>query len=185
MKKTKIVNFFGGPGAGKSTITSGVFYELKKLGIECDNPYEFPKQVAWESNDSQISDQLFIFANQHRGIVRSFGKVDFIILDSPILLSLAYKDGYNKEYPASLYGPSFDKMVTDVFSKYENINFFLKRPEKEFQQTGRFQTYDESLEFDEKIKYYLDINGFPYHCLDINDETIPTVVNFLKTFKGL
>ena len=76
--------------------------------------------MAWENNHSQISDQLYIFANQHRGIVRSYGKVDFIILDSPIILSLAYKNGYGNEYPTNLYGnTSFDKMVTDVFSKYE------------------------------------------------------------------
>ena len=182
MKNTKIVNFFGGPGAGKSTITSGVFYELKKLGIECDNPYEFPKQVAWEDNSSQISDQLYIFANQHRGIVRSYGKVDFIILDSPILLSLAYKDGYNKEYPLSLYGKGFDNMVLEVFSKYQNINFFIKRKEEDFQQSGRFQSYQESLEFDDKIQYILDMNGFPYYCLDVNENTVTDVVNFLKIY---
>jgi adenylate kinase len=186
MKKTKIVNFFGGPGSGKSTITSGVFYELKRMGLECDNPYEFPKQVAWEENNSQISDQLYIFANQHRGIVRSYGKVDFIILDSPILLSLAYKDGYNKEYPASIYGKGFDDMVIETFSKYHNINFFLRRNEEDFQQTGRFQSYEESLEFDEKIKYHLDANGFPYYCLDINDKTVDTVVSFLRQYnRGL
>ena len=68
MKKTKIINLFGGPGVGKSTITSGIFYELKKRNIECDIPYEFPKQVAWENNHSQISDQLYIFAIVFREI---------------------------------------------------------------------------------------------------------------------
>ena len=183
MKQTKIINLFGGTGTDKSTITAGVFYELKKRNIECDAPYEFPKQVAWENNQSQISDQLFIFANQHRGIVRSYGKVDFIILDSPIILSLAYKNGYGNEYPSNLYGDSFDKMVTDTFSKYSNINFFLKRNEDDFQQTGRFQSYNESLEFDEKIKNILDINGFPYYCLDVNDETVNTIVNFITKYK--
>ena len=85
---TKIINLFGGPGSGKSTISSGLFYELKRKNVSCDNPYEFPKQVAWEQNDSQINDQLFIFANQHRGIVRSYGNVDYIILDSPIFRQL-------------------------------------------------------------------------------------------------
>ena len=182
MKKTKIINLFGGPGSGKSTITSGIFYELKKRNIECDIPYEFPKLVAWENNHSQISDQLYIFANQHRGIVRAYGKVDFIILDSPILLSLAYKDGYGNEYPSNLYNKSFDKMVVDIFSQYQNINFFLKRNEDGFQQSGRFQSYEESLEFDEKIKGILDMNGFPYYCLDINDETVNTIVNFITKY---
>src|SRR5210317_2381135 len=127
MKRTVIINLFGGPGSGKSTVASGLFYTFKSKGITCDNPYEFPKQVAWEDNNSQITDQLYILANQHRGIVRSYGKVDYIILDSPILLSLAYKDGYNSPYPSSHYDSSFDIMVLELFSKYDNINIFLER----------------------------------------------------------
>lgn len=178
MKETKIINLFGGPSSGKSTITSGLFYELKKKNISCDNPYEFPKQVAWEDNTSQITDQLYIFANQHRGIVRSYGKVDYIILDSPILLSLAYKNGYDDGYPASLYGESFDKMVIDVFNKYENINIFLERPD-DFQEDGRFQNKEESLMFDSKIKSILDNNSIEYRTLQVNDLTIEFILKFV------
>lgn len=178
MKETKIINLFGGPSSGKSTITSGLFYELKKKNISCDNPYEFPKQVAWEDNTSQITDQLYIFANQHRGIVRSYGKVDYIILDSPILLSLAYKNGYDDGYPASFYSESFDKMVIDVFNKYENINLFLERPDN-FQEDGRFQNKEESLMFDSKIKSILDDNSIEYRTLQVNDLTIEFILKFV------
>jgi len=178
MRETKIINLFGGPGAGKSTIASGLFYELKRLNISCDNPYEFPKQVAWEDNTSQINDQLYIFANQHRGIVRSYGKVDYIILDSPILLSLAYKNGYGNEYPASLYNDYFDKMVIDVFNQYDNINLFLNRPE-DFQDEGRFQDYQQSLSFDNKIKSILDDNNFQYRSILVNEHTIEYIIKFV------
>jgi hypothetical protein len=178
MKQTKIINLFGGPGAGKSTISSGLFYELKRLNISCDNPYEFPKQVAWEDNPSQINDQLYIFANQHRGIVRSYGKVDYIILDSPILLSLAYKNGYSNEYPVSLYGDKFDEMVIEVFKKYDNINLFLNRPE-DFQDEGRFQNYEESIMFDNKIKSIMDTNGIDYRTINVNEHTIDFILKFV------
>jgi adenylate kinase len=179
MKNTKIINLFGGPGSGKSTITSGLFYELKKRNISCDNPYEFPKQVAWEDNKSQITDQLYIFANQHRGIVRSYGKVDFIILDSPILLSLAYKDGYDKGYPASLYGESFDKMVFDVFNQYTNINFLLNREDKKYQTDGRFQSQTESSMFHKKIKNILDDHDLTYFNMEVNGDTVDKIIKFI------
>lgn len=178
VKETKIINLFGGPSSGKSTITSGLFYELKKKNISCDNPYEFPKQVAWEDNTSQITDQLYIFANQHRGIVRSYGKVDYIILDSPILLSLAYKDGYNVEYPSSLYNDTFDQMVLNVFNQYNNINIFLERPDN-FQDDGRFQDKEQSLMFDSKIKSILDNNSIDYRTLQVNDLTIEFIMKFI------
>ena len=179
MKNTKIINLFGGPGSGKSTITSGLFYELKKRNISCDNPYEFPKQVAWEDNKSQITDQLYIFANQHRGIVRSYGKVDFIILDSPILLSLAYKDGYDKGYPASLYGESFDKMVFDVYNQYTNINFLLNRDDKKYQTDGRFQSQTESSMFHKKIKNILDDHDLTYFNMEVNGDTVDKIIKFI------
>ena len=31
MKETIVINLIGGPGSGKSTCASGIFYELKKL----------------------------------------------------------------------------------------------------------------------------------------------------------
>ena len=179
MKNTKIINLFGGPGSGKSTITSGLFYELKKRNISCDNPYEFPKQVAWEDNKSQITDQLYIFANQHRGIVRSYGKVDFIILDSPILLSLAYKDGYDKSYPASLYGESFDKMVFDVYNQYTNINFLLNRDDKKYQTDGRFQSQTESSMFHKRIKNILDDHDLTYFNMEVNGDTVDKIIKFI------
>ena len=179
MKNTKIINLFGGPGSGKSTITSGLFYELKKLNISCDNPYEFPKQVAWENNKSQITDQLYIFANQHRGIVRSYGKVDFIILDSPILLSLVYKDGYDKGYPASLYGESFDKMVFDVYNQYTNINFLLNRDDKKYQTDGRFQSQTESSMFHKRIKNILDDHDLTYFNMEVNGDTVDKIIKFI------
>ena len=179
MKNTKIINLFGGPGSGKSTITSGLFYELKKRNISCDNPYEFPKQVAWEDNKSQITDQLYIFANQHRGIVRSYGKVDFIILDSPILLSLAYKNGYDKGYPASLYGESFDKMVFDVYNQYTNINFLLNRDSEKYQTDGRFQTQTESSIFHNRIKNILDDHDLTYFNMEVNGDTVDKIIKFI------
>ena len=179
MKNTKVINLFGGPGAGKSTIASGLFYEFKTKDIPCDAPYEFPKQVAWEDNLSQITDQLYILANQHRGLVRSYGKVDFIILDSPLLLSLLYKNGYTGDYPAKFYGDSFDHMVLDLFKSYENINIFLERPEKEFEVEGRFQSQDESLKLDNKLKDILYMYNIPYHSVTVGENTVSDIMKLL------
>lgn len=182
MKRTVIINLFGGPGSGKSTVASGLFYSFKSKGLTCDNPYEFPKQVAWEDNNSQITDQLYILANQHRGIVRSYGKVNYIILDSPLLLSLVYKTGYTGEYPAKFYNDTFDKMVLELFNSYENINIFLDRPDRQFQQDGRFQSQTESLEYDEKIKKVLEDNDIPYHNVKVGDNELRRIIEVIRSY---
>lgn len=177
---SKIVNLFGGPGIGKSSIASGLTYKLKKKHISCDNPYEFPKVLAWDENHSAIKDQLYVLANQHRGIVKSFGKVDYIILDSPIILSLVYKSVYEGiEYPASLYGESFDKMVLDIHNQYDTLNILLKRTEGGFNEKERYQTLDESKILDNAIENTLIKNNISYITVEVGDSTVNDILKIL------
>jgi len=53
-----IINLFGGPGIGKSSIAAGLVYKLKRKHISCDAPYEFPKALAWDNNGVAIKDQF-------------------------------------------------------------------------------------------------------------------------------
>jgi deoxyadenosine/deoxycytidine kinase len=177
---TKIINLFGGPGIGKSSIASGLTYKLKKQHITCDNPYEFPKLLAWDENHSAIRDQLFVLANQHRGIVKSYGKVDYIILDSPILLSLTYKDVYkSNEYPAILYGDVFDKMVLDIYNQYDNINILLKRSQGKHNNNERYQNLEESIVLDNVIENSLIDNNLPYHVINVNGNTVKNILKLI------
>ena len=178
---SKIVNIFGGPGIGKSSIASGITYKLKKSHISCDNPYEFPKLLAWDDNHSAIQDQLYVLANQHRGIVKSYGKVDYIVLDSPILLSLTYRSYYkNNDYPASLYGESFDKMLLDVFNKYDNINIVLKRTDGVHNNDERYQNLEESIDLDKSIENSLIKNNIPYHLVKVGESTVDEILTIIN-----
>jgi hypothetical protein len=177
---TKIINLFGGPGSGKSSIAAGLLYELKKRHITCDAPYEFPKLLAWDDNQSAIKDQLYVIANQHRGIVKSFGKVDYIVLDSPILLSLIYKNYYEgNEYPSSLYTESFDNMILDIHSKYDNLNIFLNRTSGLHNNAERYQNLEKSIELDYMIRETLNVNHINYVEVDVNENTVEEILNLL------
>ena len=178
---SKIINIFGGPGIGKSSIAAGITYKLKKNHISCDQPYEFPKLLAWDDNHSAIQDQLYVLANQHRGIVKSYGKVDYIVLDSPILLSLTYSNYYKgTEYPSSLYGESFDKMVLDTFNQYDNINIVLDRADGVHNNDERYQNLEESKELDGVIENSLIENNIPFHKIKVDDDTVDNIMKLVK-----
>mgnify|MGYP000394766843 CR=1 FL=1 len=150
---SKIINFFGGPGIGKSTQASGLFTEMKKHHMSVEYTYEFPKEVAWEGNVSQLKDQFFITANQHRNISRLYGKVDYIIVDSPIVLGCFYEQRYGEGYPASHYSMSgLSNFLWSLFKKYDNINILLKRNDETYDTNGRLQDLQEAQEIDEDIK---------------------------------
>lgn len=181
---SKIINLFGGPGIGKSSIAAGITYKLKKNHISCDNPYEFPKVLAWDENHNAIKDQLYVLANQHRGIVKSYGKVDYIVLDSPILLSLTYKNYYESNtYPATFYGKSFDKMVLDVFNQYDNINILLERGDGNHNEKERYQNLEESIKLDSVIETSLITNNIPYYVVKVGKNTVNKIINIIQNEK--
>ena len=176
---SKLINLFGGPGIGKSSIAAGLTYKLKKNHISCNNPYEFPKKLAWDHNIPAIKDQLYVFANQHRGIAECYGKVDYIIIDSPVLFSTIYHTYYTKGYPAEFYGQPFHDLVVDLHKRYDNLNILLERTDGAHNEDERFQDYEESIAIDKLCKEILDKHDIPYHTIKVGKHTVKEILKLL------
>ena len=178
---TKIINLFGGPGIGKSTQAAGLYYEMKKLNMNVEMPYEFPKLLAWDKSYEMVKDQLYVLANQHRNIARLHGQVDYIVVDSPIMLSLVYKNRYSThyDYPSSFYGFTFDEFVVDLHKQYNSINIVLERDDSMFQPDGRFQGLEESKEIDDDITTILKQYDIDYYPIKVNEKSIDTILSLL------
>lgn len=175
-----IINFFSGPGAGKSTIASELFSLMKKKNYSVELTYEFPKTMAWENNISSIKDQFYITANQHRNITRLHGKVEYIIVDSPILLGCIYKQKYGEEneYPANFYS-KLDVFILDLFKQYNNINIFLNR-RNDFNKNGRFQNFEDSKRIDEEIKQLLLSNNIYFDEFNVDNNTAQSILKKIE-----
>ena len=152
MNKTLIVNLFAGPGAGKSTMAAGVFYDLKTLGITAELALEFAKDLTWEERYITIKDQIYIFGKQYHRIYRLLGQVDVVITDSPLLLTPIY-DSEHREL--------LEKLAVSEFFKMRNYNVFLLR-KKAFNRRGRTQTETEALKLDMDIINMLDKHNVIY-----------------------
>jgi len=179
---SKIINFFGGPGIGKSTQASGLFTEMKKHHMNVEYTYEFPKEVAWEGNISQLKDQFFITANQHRNISRLYGKVDYIIVDSPIVLGCFYENRYGQDYPSSFYGMTgLSNFLWSLFKQYDNMNILLSRNEETYDPNGRMQDLAEAIEIDKDIKETLLINNIPFKEFIVGKETTDSIFRYIRS----
>ena len=134
--KTVIVNLFGAPGAGKSTGAAYIFALLKMRGVDAELVTEFAKDKLWEGDKAVFENQAYIFGKQSFKLSRCANKVDVIVTDSPLPLSIQYNQTVN-------LGDNFNKYVLDVFNSYDNLNYYLTRV-KEYNPNGRFQTEEES-----------------------------------------
>ena len=158
MKNTLIVNLFGGPGCGKSTLMAGIFHQLKIQGYDCEMVTEFAKDIVWEERTELLKEQIYVFTNQNYRLFRVNGKVDIIITDSPLLLSNVYGQG-NKELCS---------LCLKTFNQYNNLNFLLKR-QTVYQENGRVHSEEESIQIDRMIQNLLESNGINHYIVNNND----------------
>ena len=174
MKHTIVVNLIGGPGSGKSTTAAGLFYNLKKMGINCEMALEYAKDKVYEESFKTMDDQLYIFGKQYHRMWRLENLVDVIITDSPLLLSIYY----NKT--KSNY---FEDLIVEQYNKFNNMLYILKRDNIEFKQEGRIQNEEESKHIDMEVKNILDRNNINYieiSTLDAIEKITEDVVNKLN-----
>lgn len=169
---TLVVNMMGGPGAGKSTMAASVFSELKWKGYEVELVTEFAKDKVWEEATKILDNQLYIFARQEQRVNRLDKKVDIIITDSSILLTLIYaKTEIHK-------GELFKELVLAEYNKYDNLNIFLNRNDY-FVENGRNHTLEQSIEKDIEIKNLMDNNSVTYDEVAFDKESVSKIVGYI------
>ena len=157
-KKVCSINFFGAPGAGKSTLAAYVFAKLKMMGVNCELVSEFAKDKVWENNNEALSNQIYIFAKQYYRISRCADKVDVIVTDSPLFLSPFYNKDPDIDAPLK-------ELAFKIANKYNNLNYFIRRVKK-YNPVGRLQTEAESNEYGIRIKDMLKGFNINYREID-------------------
>ena len=149
---TKIINLYGSPSTGKSTLASGLFYRMKVAGFNVGMADEWIKEKVYENAPYPFKDQLYTFAQQNKRLNQMINKADYVICDSPLLQICVYK---------SCEPEIFDQMALAYYNRYDNINIFLDRNHK-FRQEGRVHNEEQSKEIEKQIKIMLDKYNIPY-----------------------
>jgi hypothetical protein len=100
---------------------------------------EYAKDLVYEKRLREITQEK-IFAEQHWRVERLRDHVDYVITDSPILLSAVYKND-NEHWV---------NYVWDVFNSYDNFDVWVGRPDH-YTQHGRTQSKKEACQLDQQI----------------------------------
>lgn len=171
---TKVINLYGGPGAGKSTLAARIFSELKEMQFNCELVTEYAKDVTWEQSFRILENQIYVFGKQQHRMWRLSGKVDYIVTDSPLPLCLIYGEHTTSN--------TFKKLIMEEYGKYENIDIFLERI-KRYNPKGRNQSEDEAKEIDRKIFNVLNSIKTNEDAFDLivdgSVHSVPQILNFI------
>lgn len=151
---TQVINLFGAPGAGKSTLAAKLFALMKESYMNVELVTEYAKDLHYDGVKNEDYEQSIVFAEQHKRVKRLIGKVDFVITDSPLMLSAFYS--LKTDYPAS-----FADFALELSQRYNNINLLIKR-NHQYDPSGRFQDEAGSDAIHEELELYLNENHIKY-----------------------
>lgn len=172
---TKVINLFGGPGIGKTKAMLEIASRMKSHGILLEIAPEYAKTAVWEGNLEMLKDQLTIYAMQYRSINRLYGKVEYVVTDSPLLLSNIYGKLNDKLLPSSFYD-----LVVDTHKMFDSIDIILPRdPSIKYEVEGRVHSYEESIKIDELISNEV-ISNLGSHDL-VSKSTYPEVLTWITS----
>lgn len=178
--KTLIVNAFGGPGVGKTTCCWHIASELKKRGILTEYVSEYAKELVYEEKFDLLDDSMYgqtiIFHEQKRRLDRLIGKVEIIVTDSPLLLSITYANDANEQ---------FKNKILMEFNNYNNFNLVVLRNKSlEFEQSGRKENLEQSIIKDQQICELLEENNIFYGSY-LHTKMDLIINNILTTYEKL
>jgi len=169
MKETLVINLLSGPGCLKSSTAAGIFSLLKLHRVDCELVTEFAKDLTWGGDMwTLLQDQHYIFGEQHRRLLRLLGKVDVVVTDTSLLLSIIYGQREMSE--------NYNRSVIDAYNRFNNINFFLKRNlEIDYEELGRKESLKQSIEIDNKIEELIRREKINYELVTPGDKTINNI----------
>lgn len=174
-KNTIVINAFAGPGAGKTTSCLEVAEKLKKQGFVTEYVQEYAKELVYDNNfimlDGHYEHQFAILNEQMKRINRLYGKVDFIVTDSPILLNNTY---LNEDKNTEVYS-AYSDSVNKLYGLYNNFNYFVERDTSVFEKEGRIHNLEQNIAIDNELKNMLHNNQ-----IDFDVYTHATIDNIVR-----
>lgn len=164
--KTYVVNLLGGSGLGKSTTAAQVFGELKNRSQITELVREFVKEWAWSGKKVGPFGQSIIYGQQLERESTLYGKVDYVVTDSPLLLCPIYQKHYNGH--ESIKHTVFKDLDIAEEMGVVHVNFLLRR-QKPFDPRGRYEDEKTAKLIDRKVEAFLTYHGIDYISVDVPD----------------
>lgn len=176
--KTIVVNLFGGPGAGKSTLASELFVLLKREGRQVELVREYAKSWAYEKKHiDTLMKQTYILAKQAQRESSLYGKVKYIITDCPLALSGYYCQKYLGTPAMSVLMLEFLREAAE--QNVEHLYFQVPR-KKNYNANGRYQTKEEAEQIDQEQTIFFNNFFNPIQLQNTEDELAFEIYHSLK-----
>jgi len=155
-----IVDLVSGPGTGKSLYSTYLFTMLKINGVNAEFVQEYAKDLVWRNKTELLRNQHIISYHQYKMLKGASKYVDLVITDG----SLFHNYYYNRYSKINYSNVELtEKRIDKFINKFNHIVIFLERnPKYPYQKEGRYQTEEEAIAIDNKMKDILIEKNIPF-----------------------
>ena len=173
----KIINLFGGPGAGKTTLAYYLAYRFKQAGFRAELVGEAAREIIYDRNPPDpdtggvarqlIDNQFLISGLQSERIQRLFRRgVEVAIADSPLRMGLMYVNDPGMRTALKLAIRRFEEGYP------HQLNVRVQRTPGKYDKESRAQTEHEATVLDDKIWEMMPKNPNDYATIWGHEEAL-------------
>jgi predicted ATPase len=147
----KIINLYGGPGAGKTTMAAYLFYRLKAAGFRAELVGEAAREIIYDRNPgvtaAQLIDNQFLISGLQVERIKRLERhgIEVAIADSPLRQGLAYVTDIELRAALTNAIARFEGFMSPAF------NVFVQRTIGTYDKESRAQTEEQARTLDDKI----------------------------------
>lgn len=174
---TKVINFVGSPGTGKTVAAALTFAELKMRHLKVEYVQEYAKSLVWQKRFEELNNQYQVSTEQYRALKAVDGAVDYIVCDSGLINGLFYNK-YNVDNVCDTQ--KTEKMILQKTLEFDNVYVFLERNEEfPYENAGRVQNEEQAKEIDTQFKELLESLGIQYLSVISSRDSIQQIIEYV------
>jgi len=178
MKKAIHINFIAGSGAGKSTMASLVYGELKMQHKSAEYVSEYAKGLVWAGKLDELNNQYRVSQKQYNMIKVLDNVVDYIVCDSPLLIALHY-NRYSKTNVSNV--EKTEEQIKKWMLEFNNIYIYIERNEEyPYEQEGRIQDLQEAKIIDKLFLDLLKELNLPYLSIKSDKNNVKKIIEYVN-----
>lgn len=178
--KPVLINFIGAPSSGKSMMAALTFVKLKTEHNSSELIQEYAKQLVWENRLDELANQWYVTKRQYDMINAVYGKVDYLVVDSPLLIGLYY-NRYHEDNVCNV--EKTEGMILSKMEEFNNVYIFLKRnTNNPYEKVGRIHNEEQSTEIEKDLKKLLDEFNLKYLEVVSDVKNIDKIMEYIYNF---